>query len=62
VRITDQTIADAKGRVDALARSGFQLEDVTRALENEGVQKFSASFTTLLAGVGQKAMALSGAH
>ena len=61
VRITDQTIAEAKGRVDTLARLGFSLRDVTRALENEGVQKFSASFTTLLAGVGQKAMALSGA-
>ncbi len=62
VRITEQTIAEAKERLSALAGLGFNLQDVTQALESEGVQKFSASFTALLAGVGQKAMALSGAH
>ena len=62
VRMTEQTIAEAKQRLSALAGLGFNLHDVTQALESEGVQKFSASFTALLAGVGQKAMALSGAH
>lgn len=61
VRITEQTVAEAKQRLATLAAAGFNLEEVTRTLETEGVQKFSASFTALIKGVGQKAMALSGA-
>ena len=51
----------AKERLETLARLGIKLEEVTQALETEGVQKFTASYATLLHGVGQKAMALSGA-
>jgi transaldolase len=61
VRITEQSVAVAKQRLAALAGAGVSLEDATRALETEGVQKFSASFTALVNGVAQKAMALSGA-
>ena len=59
VRITERTIAEAKHRLGVLAAVGFNLDDVTQALELEGVQKFAASFTTLLNGVRQKAMALA---
>lgn len=59
VRITAQTVSEAKQRLATLAGAGFNLDDVTQQLEAEGVQKFSASFTTLLNAVGQKAMALS---
>jgi len=62
VRITPQTIATAKTQVAALAGVGISLAQVTQELEQEGVQKFSASFASLLNGVGQKAMALTGAH
>jgi transaldolase len=61
VRISEQAVSEAKQRLATLAAAGCNLEDVTRALETEGVEKFSASFSTLLNGVGQKAMALSGA-
>jgi transaldolase len=59
VRITEQTVAEAKERLATLAAAGVNLEDLTRELETEGVQKFSASFSALLKGVGQKALALS---
>jgi transaldolase len=61
VRITEQTVAEAKQRLATLANAGFNLDEATRELETEGVEKFSDSFTTLLDGVKQKAMALSGA-
>jgi transaldolase len=61
VRITPHAVVDARQRLAALAGAGFNLEDVTRTLETEGVQKFSASFTALSNGVRQKAVALSGA-
>jgi len=61
-RITPQAIAEAKTHLATLAGSGISLEETTRWLEEDGVTKFKASFTTLLNGVGQKAMALTGAH
>jgi transaldolase len=54
-------LPQARERLETLVRVGIKLEDVTRALESEGVQKFTASYAALLNGVGQKAMALSGA-
>ena len=57
VRITEQAISEAKQRLATLAGAGVNLDDVTGALETEGVQKFSASYATLLNGVGQKASA-----
>jgi transaldolase len=60
VRITQDTVSEAKQRLATLAEAGVNLEDVARVLETEGVQKFSASFTALVNGVQQKAMALSG--
>jgi transaldolase len=59
VRITEQTVADAKHRLARLAAAGVNLEDATRELETEGVQKFSASFAALLKGVERKVLALT---
>ncbi|MGH7538069.1 MAG: transaldolase [Gemmatimonadales bacterium] len=50
----------ATGRLRALAGLGIDLAGVTRALEEEGVAKFAASYTALLSGVEAKAAALSG--
>jgi len=59
-RILDQ-LAQAQARLSALAKAGIKLEEHTTFLEIDGVEKFKASFTTLLAGVGNKALALTGA-
>jgi transaldolase len=59
-RILDQ-VGQAKDQLRTLAKAGIKLEEHTRFLEIDGVQKFKASFTTLLAGVNSKALALTGA-
>ena len=61
VRITPETITQARERLEALARLGIKLDEVTEWLETDGVKKFSASYAALLNGVEQKALALSGA-
>jgi transaldolase len=43
--------ADARATLDALAGVGIDYDDVVRVLEEEGVQKFEASWTELLDGV-----------
>ena len=42
------------GWLDEPQRMSEQLDDVTRVLEEEGVQKFSDSFAELLAGIKAK--------
>ena len=59
VRIA-QAAATAPARLAALARAGIDLEAVTRDLESEGVEKFAASFRSLLNGIDAKAGALAG--
>ena len=59
VRVTEPAISEAKQRLATLAGAGVNLDDVTAALETEGVQKFSASYATLLSGVRQKAAAMA---
>jgi transaldolase len=54
VRITPEVVSEAKQRLASLAGAGFNLEEVTRALETEGLQKFAASATALLNAVGRK--------
>jgi transaldolase len=51
--------ADAHALLGELARAGVDYEDVTQTLEREGVQKFSASFEELLAGLQEKLGALA---
>jgi transaldolase len=45
---------DARQLFDDLAAAGVDYDDVTRALEEEGVQKFSDSFAELLGGIRAK--------
>ena len=42
------------------AEAGIDLDTVTRELETEGVEKFAASFRSLLSGIDAKAGALAG--
>jgi transaldolase len=59
VRIAEGT-ASAASRLAALAAAGIDLQQVTQELENEGVEKFAASFRSLLSGIDAKAGALAG--
>lgn len=52
-------IATATTRLAALAEAGIDIETVTRELESEGVEKFAASFRSLLSGIDVKAGALA---
>jgi transaldolase len=45
---------DARERMERLARLGVDFDDVTRALEDEGIEKFSKSYAALLAAIGRK--------
>ena len=47
-------IADARALLEELAAAGVDYDDVTETLEREGVQKFSDSFASLLAGIDAK--------
>jgi transaldolase len=53
VRIQDG-IAAAPGQLEALAGAGIDLAQVTRELEDEGVEKFAASYRSLLAAIDAK--------
>ena len=54
----EQGIDEAKRLFDQLAEVGVDYDDVTRVLEEEGVQKFADSFKELLDGVAEKRDAL----
>lgn len=54
------TIAQAPAQLRALAAQGIDLPEITRALEHEGVAKFSESYRKLLHGIETKASALVG--
>lgn len=58
VRIFD-AIATAESRLGRLASAGIDLAQVTRELEEEGVEKFAASFRSLLGGLESKTAALA---
>jgi len=53
-------IAQAPERLRALAAAGIDLAGITRALETEGVEKFTESYRKLLGGIESKALALAG--
>jgi len=50
----EQGLEEAKRLFDQLAEAGVDVDDVTRVLEEEGVQKFSDSFIELLDGIRSK--------
>ena len=51
--------ATAESRLGRLASAGIDLAQVTRELEEEGVEKFAASFRSLLGGLESKTAALA---
>ena len=53
---TQQALRD----LAALEKSGIDLAQMTRELEEEGVKKFTASYDQLLAGIAAKSEALVG--
>jgi transaldolase len=59
VRI-QEGMAAAPAQLKALADLGIDLAAITRELETDGVAKFAASYTSLLAGIEAKAEALVG--
>ena len=50
----EEGIDEAKALFDRLAEVGIDYDDVTRVLEEEGVQKFADSFSELLDGIAAK--------
>ncbi len=56
------SLEEARVLFDDLAAAGIDVDDVTRVLEEEGVQKFSDSFEELLAGIRAKRGELVGAR
>lgn len=56
----EEGIKAAPARLEALATFGIDLAAITRDLEEDGVQKFAASYHSLLAGIDAKAGALAG--
>ncbi len=52
-------MAEATGLLKAATESGIDLPAITRELETEGVAKFAASYTSLLAGIEAKVGALA---
>ncbi|HEX5004206.1 MAG TPA: transaldolase [Gemmatimonadales bacterium] len=60
VRLGPDAAAAAESRLRELAGAGIDLDAATRELEAEGVQKFAASFQSLLGGIDAKAGALAG--
>jgi transaldolase len=55
-----EAIAAAEGRLARLAEAGVDLAQVTRELEEEGVEKFAGSFRSLVGGLESKTAALAG--
>ena len=50
----EQGLDESRNLLDRLAAAGIDVDDVTRVLEEEGVQKFSDSFGELLEGIRAK--------
>ncbi len=60
VRITDETIAAARAELSAYANLGVpSLDTITKELEDEGVEKFAASWNDLLGAVAKQVKELS---
>jgi transaldolase len=53
-RTLDKGVGEARRLFEELAAAGVDVDDVTRVLEEEGVQKFSDSFDELLDGIRAK--------
>jgi transaldolase len=58
-RTLSDDATEARATLDRLAKGGIDLEDVTNVLEAEGIEKFAASFRSLLETIGKKRGALA---
>ncbi|MHB1468119.1 MAG: transaldolase [Solirubrobacteraceae bacterium] len=54
-----EDLAGARALIGKLANAGVDYDDVTQALEREGVEKFAKSFDDLLGGIAEKLGALA---
>jgi len=57
-RTLPDEVSEARAIMDRLAAGGIDFADVTRALEEDGIEKFAKSFETLLGVIGTKRKAL----
>ena len=57
-RTLPEDASEAASLMDRLAAGGIDFADVTRALEDDGIEKFAKSFETLLGVIGSKRKAL----
>jgi transaldolase len=58
--LTGEALADGRRRMDALAAAGIDFGDVNRVLENEGIEKFAASFRGVLGVIAERRKRLAG--
>ena len=58
-RALSDDAGDARRILGGLAKGGIDLDDLTRVLEDEGIDKFAASFRSLLETIGKKRGALT---
>ncbi len=52
--LTDDALADGRRRMEALAAGGIDFADVNRVLEDEGIEKFAASYRGVLAVIAER--------
>ncbi len=57
-RTVDQGVESAEAQIDELAKRGIDLAGITAALQEEGVEKFADSFTSLMDSIEEKRDAL----
>lgn len=55
----ERDLADARGQIEALASIGISMQTVTDELEQEGVEKFAASYASVVKTVAERARDLS---
>src|SRR5207244_66113 len=58
-RTLPEDASEARRIMDRLAAGGVDFADVTRALEDDGIEKFAKSFEALLGVIGKKRQALA---
>ena len=58
-RTVDQGVEPAEAQIDELAKRGIDLAGITAALQEEGVEKFADSFTSLMDSIEEKRDAFS---
>jgi len=57
--LTGEALAEGRRLMDALAAAGIDFADVNRVLENEGIEKFAASYRAVLGVIAERRKALA---